>query len=407
MPTVIQLKNSVVKDKVPLATDLVIGELAVGANSESPALFFKDNADQIIKIEPGSGVVPSPTPPESPTAGDLWYNEETTSLNYWNGFEWVEIGQAGDSPVTSVNGDTGIVVLDASDVGAVAPGDDISELNNNAGYITPLDIPVSSVNAQTGEVVLDAADVGALDAGNWSTYTPAVKVEDTDLFVISRGGQPLTITGDKVGGGNIPGAPPKVMPGATIVVEETSLRTDTQLIEFSISNGLYVDAGTAAAGDVVAMRFKLDLQGSKPDGDPLAETAYFTKVVSGEELAQIYNQPLVYIPVSEASVTTIAGEENVYGLMTATPGTLMGGYPTISYTTQWECSTTGTSEWYPIAGATGTSYTIQPAEGDKYVRAVTTGTDSSFTPQSQDIASASSGKITSTVAPVINSVTLS
>ena len=119
MPTTIKLKSSVVKDKVPLPSNLVIGEVAVGAHNESPALFFKDNADNIIKIEPGSGVVPSPNPPGNPGNGDLWYNETTNSLNYWNGTEWIEIGQAGDSPVTSVNGDIGEVVLDAADVGAL------------------------------------------------------------------------------------------------------------------------------------------------------------------------------------------------------------------------------------------------------------------------------------------------
>ena len=119
MTTTIKLKNSVVKGKVPLPSNLVIGELAVGAHNESPALFFKDNTDNIIKIEPGSGVVPSPTPPGSPNEGDLWYNETTNSLNYWNGSEWIELGQAGDSPVTSVNGDVGVVVLGAADVGAL------------------------------------------------------------------------------------------------------------------------------------------------------------------------------------------------------------------------------------------------------------------------------------------------
>ena len=119
MATTIKLKSSVVKDKAPLPSNLVIGEIAVGAHNESPALFFKDNADNIIKIEPGSGVIPSPNPPDSPGDGDLWYNETTNSLNYWNGTEWIEIGQAGDSPVTSVNGDIGAVVLDAADVGAL------------------------------------------------------------------------------------------------------------------------------------------------------------------------------------------------------------------------------------------------------------------------------------------------
>ena len=119
MATTIKLKSSVVKDKVPAAADIQIGEVCVGAHSDSPMLLFKDSADNIIKIEPGSGVVPSPTPPGSPNDGDLWYNENTNSLNYWNGTAWIELGQAGDSPVTSVNGEVGAVVLTAADVGAL------------------------------------------------------------------------------------------------------------------------------------------------------------------------------------------------------------------------------------------------------------------------------------------------
>ena len=55
------------------------------------------------------------------------------------------------------------------DVGAVAPGDDVSDLNNNAGYITAADVPdapVTSVNTKTGDVVLTASDVGALASGD-------------------------------------------------------------------------------------------------------------------------------------------------------------------------------------------------------------------------------------------------
>jgi hypothetical protein len=140
MATTIKLKNSVVKDKVPLPSGLEIGELAVGAHSESPALFFKDNADNIIKLEPGSGVEPSPTPPVGPNEGDLWYDTAKNTLNYWDGASWVELGQAGDSPVTSVNGEVGVVVLDAADVGALAPGDNVSELANDAGYLTDADV---------------------------------------------------------------------------------------------------------------------------------------------------------------------------------------------------------------------------------------------------------------------------
>ena len=81
--------------------------------------------------------------------------------------------------VTSVNGKSGIVVLNADDIddtatthkfasesellsvaSAIQPGDNVSELNNDAGYITSAEAgSVDSVNGQTGDVVLDADDI--------------------------------------------------------------------------------------------------------------------------------------------------------------------------------------------------------------------------------------------------------
>ena len=141
MATTIKLRNSVVKDKTPLPSDIAIGEVCVGAHSESPMLLFKDNANNIIKIKPGSGVTPSPDQPTDPSAGDLWFDTNTQLLYYYNGTDWVELGAAGDSPVTSVNGEVGAVVLTAADVGALASGDNVSELVNDAGYLTSTTLP--------------------------------------------------------------------------------------------------------------------------------------------------------------------------------------------------------------------------------------------------------------------------
>lgn len=107
------------------------------------------------------------------------------------------------APVTSVNGKTGAVVLDAEDVGALpdsytAPvtsvngmtgdvivsgggGGAVDSVNGKTGNVilTASDVgampdsytaPVSSVNGQTGNVTLGAADVGALP----DTYTAPV-----------------------------------------------------------------------------------------------------------------------------------------------------------------------------------------------------------------------------------------
>ena len=82
-----------------------------------------------------------------------------------------EQGGGGGGAVESVNGQTGAVVLDAADVGAL-PDDytpPVTSVNGQTGAVT-VSVPVQSVNGKTGAVVLDAADVGALP----DDYTPPV-----------------------------------------------------------------------------------------------------------------------------------------------------------------------------------------------------------------------------------------
>ena len=115
-------------------------------------------------------------------------------------------------PVTSVNGETGAVILTAADVGALADSVTIpektSDLVNDSGFITTAvtsfngltgavtySAPVASVNSKTGTVVLTASDVGALpstvtvptrtselqnDSG-FITGVPAEYVTETEL----------------------------------------------------------------------------------------------------------------------------------------------------------------------------------------------------------------------------------
>ena len=92
----------------------------------------------------------------------------------------------GNSPVDSVNGQTGAVVLDAADVGAattaqgaladssIQAGDNISELVNDAGFITVEEVPpggVTSVNTKTGDVVLDSDDVNEGSSNLYSQWS--------------------------------------------------------------------------------------------------------------------------------------------------------------------------------------------------------------------------------------------
>ena len=72
-----------------------------------------------------------------------------------DGAEWSD-EQGGGGAVNSVNGQTGTVVLDASDVGALPDS-----------YTAP----VTSVNTKTGAVVLDKTDVGLGNVANVAQYS--------------------------------------------------------------------------------------------------------------------------------------------------------------------------------------------------------------------------------------------
>ena len=82
---------------------------------------------------------------------------------------------ASGAPVQSVNGKTGTVVLNATDVRALPNTTVIptttSQLTNNSGYITSAGAPVQSVNGKIGTVSLNANDVGALPS---TTTIPVV-----------------------------------------------------------------------------------------------------------------------------------------------------------------------------------------------------------------------------------------
>lgn len=96
-------------------------------------------------------------------------------------------GGGGGGAVDSVNGQTGDVVLDAADVGALPDTTTIptktSQLQNDSGFLTSA--PVTSVNSKTGAVSLSASDVGALPD---STTIPAAATNNpADLGTAAKG----------------------------------------------------------------------------------------------------------------------------------------------------------------------------------------------------------------------------
>lgn len=97
---------------------------------------------------------------------------------------------SGGGTVTSVNGETGAVVLGASDVGALPDNTSIpsntSDLNNDSGFITSSDIPVTSVNSKTGAVSLSASDVGALPSST-TIPTKVSQLQNDSGFTTNSG----------------------------------------------------------------------------------------------------------------------------------------------------------------------------------------------------------------------------
>lgn len=90
-----------------------------------------------------------------------------------------DAGYLTSAPVTSVNGQTGAVVLTASDVSALPSSTviptDTGDLTNGAGFITAAGAPVTSVNGQTGAVTI-SIPANVSDLNNDSGYQTASDV---------------------------------------------------------------------------------------------------------------------------------------------------------------------------------------------------------------------------------------
>ena len=102
-----------------------------------------------------------------------------------------------DAPVTSVNTKTGDVVLTAADVGALAPGDNVSDLVNDAGYVTDTTAPVTSVS-ETGDVNLDTKTSDLTNDGEDGSSKYITEAGVNNILDGSGGGTGYLKPGDDV-----------------------------------------------------------------------------------------------------------------------------------------------------------------------------------------------------------------
>ena len=188
MATTIIIKNSSVAGKVPDASALETGELAI--NLVDQKLYSKDAGGNVFELGGSGNVGSGPTPPGSGNEiGDLWWDGDF--LLVWNGSDWEVVGG-----VTSVNGETGDVVLDLGDLndvnlGLAGPsiGDIIAWDGNNwvSTAAPPADISGSSIGDLNDVDTTGVNDGDILvwneSAGEWQSTNRGTVPENTSDLV--------------------------------------------------------------------------------------------------------------------------------------------------------------------------------------------------------------------------------
>ena len=239
--TKIYLKRTQTLNNKPAPGDVEHGELWMNYHSGSPRLYFKDNANQIVEIKPGAASGEGANPPLSGNeTGDLWFDGDNllvwngaswqvvgvstlaalddtdvagataNQLLAYDGNKWVAVSAA--SIAVDVNlgytpsATQGVVTNDAgsdatipartdANAGLMLPadktaidglpadfdflraGDNVSDLNNDAGYITAGDIPAGVENLDDlGDVNVATAQSGQIlkyNGVSWNAANPA------------------------------------------------------------------------------------------------------------------------------------------------------------------------------------------------------------------------------------------
>ena len=242
----IKLKNSQVKDKAPLATDLDVGgEIAVNHHADNPGIFLKDTAGAVRKIAgPGSistsaateaaaGIVElatlaetatgtdatravhpaglkallsatltpgSATAPAGPATGATYIDSSVSPavVAVWDGAAWVtQVGTATTSATAPTAPVTGQVYLDTSTSPAVAKlwnGAAWINLTTDTAVQSKLDAQLGGIWTRTGTVVSPAnagdqvhAATGRLTAGG-TAAAPNIEIKADGGIVANTDG---------------------------------------------------------------------------------------------------------------------------------------------------------------------------------------------------------------------------
>jgi hypothetical protein len=96
MANIIKLKQSAVQGKVPLASQLVQGEIAL--NTADEKIYTRNSSGNIVELGKGSEYTSANSAPASPTDGDHWFDPQTGILYVRVTDQWLDIATAGGAP---------------------------------------------------------------------------------------------------------------------------------------------------------------------------------------------------------------------------------------------------------------------------------------------------------------------
>jgi len=101
MASILKHLRSTTANKRPAASGLADGQIAINTASGTPAMFFKDNAGNIIKVGPAHVGTIAPNASAAGTAGnstgEFWVDENFTTpgLKYYNGASFINLTPSG------------------------------------------------------------------------------------------------------------------------------------------------------------------------------------------------------------------------------------------------------------------------------------------------------------------------
>jgi hypothetical protein len=184
----IRSKNSVVKDKAPLPADLEIGELALNAHQDSPAIYLKDAAGAVRKVAGADAVgdkwTRTGTELSPKTAGDSVFTSGA-----------VKVGGTTAAPTTVIQADgtveskggIGFVVRDAANPTTVW-----ANLRSNTLVFDGPDFRFASTSGSTPVAITSAGDFllgGTLPASPNVKLGADGKVGATGYLIVRNGVQ--------------------------------------------------------------------------------------------------------------------------------------------------------------------------------------------------------------------------